>query len=184
MTRSLKEPPEQLSPTHIRGGGIGGESKIAETDETPIDQQPSVPPPTAPLQPSKLSANIAAAFQQGAAKRAELRRILRLDVPTNPYNNGQTPLTDKYLRQCNDFYLCGVDGLDDTSEFTQEYYNKFHFPEELFSPIQYTFIKLIDDYETPYLDDKQIRNLPKLNSLDPETFVDWYTAMRFLKHWH
>jgi hypothetical protein len=74
-------------------------------------------------------------------------------------------------------YLCGVDGLDDTSEFTQEYYNKFHFPEELFSPIQYTFIKLIDDYETPYLDDKQIRNLPKLNSLDPETFVDWYTAM-------
>jgi hypothetical protein len=53
----------------------------------------------------------------------------------------------------------------------------FHFPGELFSPIQYAFIKLKDDYETPYLDDKQIRNLPKLTNMDPETFVDWYTSM-------
>jgi hypothetical protein len=29
----------------------------------------------------------------------------------------------------------------------------------------------------PYLDDKQIKNLPRLVDLKPETFVDWYSAM-------
>ncbi len=98
-------------------------------------------------------------------------------MPTNPYNSGQTPLTDKYLGQCNDFYLNGVDGLARAADFTQDYYDKFHLPDHLFSNIRYDFCKLIDDYETPYLDDKQIRNLPQLTSLNPETFVDWYSTM-------
>ena len=237
MTHQQKEPPEQSSPVHLRGGGnmnSGGVGTSSLPKETADSQ------PTAQHQPTTLAASIAEAYLPGAAKRAELRRQLGMDdelgettaralnfdgerdndgideflgtgdmprasdysrgddentvlhgnkhtehggmptpsMPANPYNTGQTPLTDKYLGQCNDFYLHGVDGLTSSDDFTLEHYRKFHFPENLFSPIRYDFIKLIDDYETPYLDDKQIRNLPQLVNLDPETFVDWYTSMQ------
>jgi hypothetical protein len=48
--------------------------------------------------------------------------------PANPYNTGQTPLTDKYLRQCNDFYLYGSLGLTDADDFNEDYYSVLCFP--------------------------------------------------------
>ena len=33
---------------------------------------------------------------------------------------------------------------------------------------------MIGEEEVPYLNDKEIKNLPRLANLEPETFVDWY----------
>lgn len=98
-------------------------------------------------------------------------------APANPYNAGQTPLTDKYLRQCNDFYLHGASGLSKAEDFTKDYYKDFGFPPSYYTSIRYSFIQLLEDQTIPYLDDKQIINLPCLVDLKPETFVDWYSAM-------
>jgi hypothetical protein len=95
----------------------------------------------------------------------------------NPYNTGQTPLTDKYLGQCNDFYLRGSLGLIDADDFTAEYYSVFGFPPSHFTPIWYAFLELFECNEAPQMEEKQIKTLPRLTSLDPETFVDWYTSM-------
>jgi hypothetical protein len=97
--------------------------------------------------------------------------------PTNPYNTGQTPLTDKYLGQCNDFYLRGALGLLNAEDFTADYYSVFGFPPSHFTPIQYAFLELFENDEPPQLEEKQIKTLPRLTSLDPEAFVDWYTSM-------
>ena len=63
-------------------------------------------------------------------------------------------------------------------DFDEDYYTCFGFPHSYFTPIRYTFIKLIENYAAPYLDNKQIQNLiPQLVNLEPETFVDWYSSM-------
>jgi hypothetical protein len=97
--------------------------------------------------------------------------------PANPYNTGQTPLTHKYLGQCNDLYLHGSVGFTSADDFTEEYYSVFGFPPSFYTYIRNSFIQLLEDYETPYLDDKQIKNLPRLINLEPETFVDWYGSI-------
>jgi hypothetical protein len=43
--------------------------------------------------------------------------------------------------------------------------------------VLYTFIRVLEEEETPYLSDKEIKNLPRLANLEPETVVDWYEDM-------
>lgn len=61
--------------------------------------------------------------------------------------------------------------------FISNYYKDFGFPPSNYTSIRYSFIQLLEDQTIPYLDDKQIINLPCLVDLKPETFVDWYSAM-------
>ena len=222
MILSLKPPPEQAFPANLRGGvSDSGGVALNLTEATPIDQGTSQQQPAAPMLSTKLASNIAAAYEEGQAKRDELRRqyelgsasahrtlefegevdndtagspknsiadnihagnalnnqqrgvntrmnLFRSDsdglfrhqqavdkssfsddstqfhtnttgvqhstkkdlanngtpiqLPANPYNTGQMPLTDKYLGQCNDFYLRGPLGLLSADDFAEDYY--------------------------------------------------------------
>ena len=95
----------------------------------------------------------------------------------NPYGTGRTPLKDKDLGQSNGFYLSGKYGTDSVDEF-EHLYEVLNLPDEMYENVRYTFINVIeaDDNEL-YVDDKQIKNLPKLRDLEPESFVDWYDEM-------
>jgi hypothetical protein len=87
MIRLSKE-----SPAHLRGGGISISGGIGDSttnsggvaqklpQETPVDQGTTQKPPTAPMLTSKLSTNIAAAYNRGQAKRDELRRQYGLEA--------------------------------------------------------------------------------------------------------
>jgi hypothetical protein len=95
----------------------------------------------------------------------------------NPYSTGRTPLEDKDLWSSNDAYLLGVEGTSSTDEF-ESLYLTLNLPKNLFGNVRYAFVSRrdADDCEL-YIDDKQIKNLPKLRDLRPETFVDWYDEM-------
>jgi hypothetical protein len=94
----------------------------------------------------------------------------------NPYSSGRTPLTDKDLFQANDFYLGGRFGKDDGDEL-EALYDVLNLPKNWFQNVLYTFARVIDEEEVPYLSDKEIKNLPRLSNLEPETLVDWYDDM-------
>jgi hypothetical protein len=76
MTRSHKSPPKHALPANLRGGGMSDFWGVAlkMVDATPIYQGTSQKPPIAPMLSTKLTSNIAAAYEQGQAKRDELRR--------------------------------------------------------------------------------------------------------------
>ena len=96
---------------------------------------------------------------------------------TNPYSTGRTPLEDKDLWSSNDAYLMGVDGTASTDEF-ECLYLTLNLPQNLLGNVRYAFVSRRDTEECElYIDDKQIKNLPKLRDLQPETFVDWYDEM-------
>jgi hypothetical protein len=98
-------------------------------------------------------------------------------MPSNPYATGRTPLTDKDLWQSNGFYLSGQHSTKSADEF-EHLYKVLNLPSNLYENVRYTFIRVIDaDDNDLYLDDKQIKNLPKLRDLRPETVVDWYEDM-------
>lgn len=67
--------------------------------------------------------------------------------------------------------------MSSADEFNEKFYSVLSFPPSYYTPIRYSFVELLEDKTIPYLDDKQIRNLPRLLDLKPETFVDWYSAM-------
>ena len=94
----------------------------------------------------------------------------------NPYSTGRTPLTDKELCQANDFYLGGRYGKDDADEL-EALYDVLNLPKNWFQNVLYTFVRVIGEEEVPYLNDKEIKNLPRLANLEPETVVDWYDDM-------
>jgi hypothetical protein len=94
----------------------------------------------------------------------------------NPYSTGCTPLTDKDLYQVNDFYLGGRFGKDDGDEL-EALYDVLNLPKNWFGNVLYTFMRVLEEEDTPYLDDKQIKNLPRSANLEPETLVDWYEDM-------
>jgi hypothetical protein len=94
----------------------------------------------------------------------------------NPYSSGRTPLSDKELCQANDFYLGGRYGKDDADEL-EALYEVLNLPTNCFQNVLYTFIRVIEEEDVPYLSDKEIKNLPRLSSLEPEAFVDWYDDM-------
>ena len=97
-------------------------------------------------------------------------------TPHNPYSTGRTPLTDRDLCQANDFYLGGRFGKDDGDEL-EALYDVLNLPKNWFPNVLYTFIRVLQEEETPYLNDKEIKNLPRLANLEPETVVDWYEDM-------
>ena len=88
----------------------------------------------------------------------------------------ETPLSDKELCQANDFYLGGRYGKDDADEL-EALYEVLNLPTNCFQNVLYTFIRVIEEEDVPYLSDKEIKNLPRLSSLEPEAFVDWYDDM-------
>jgi len=53
-------------------------------------------------------------------------------------------------------------------------YDVLNLPKNWFQNVLYTFVRVIGDEEVPYLNDKEIKNLPRLANLEPETVVDWY----------
>jgi hypothetical protein len=89
----------------------------------------------------------------------------------NPYSTGRTLLTDKELCQANDFYLGGRYGKDDADEL-EALYDVLNLPKNWLQNVLYTFVRVIGEEEVPYLNDKEIKNLPRLANLEPETFVD------------
>ena len=97
-------------------------------------------------------------------------------MPHNPYSTGRKPLTDKDLSQANDFYLGERFGKDDGDEL-EALYDVLNLPKNWFGNVLYTFIRVIEEEEVPYLSDKEIKNLPRLVDLEPETLVDWYEDM-------
>ena len=98
-------------------------------------------------------------------------------MPSNPYSTGRTPLTDKELWQANSFYLSGRHGTQSSDEF-EHLYKVLNLPTNVYENVRYTFLRVKDaDDSDLYLDDKQIKNLPKLRDLQPESVVDWYDDM-------
>lgn len=80
------------------------------------------------------------------------------------------------MSQANDFYLGERFGKDDGDEL-EALYDVLNLPKNWFGNVLYTFIRVIEEEEVPYLSKKEIKNLPQLANLELETLVDWYEDM-------
>jgi hypothetical protein len=47
----------------------------------------------------------------------------------------------------------------------------------MYTPIRCAFLELFDSDEVPHLEERQLKHLSRLANLEPETFVDWYSAL-------
>jgi hypothetical protein len=90
---------------------------------------------------------------------------------TNPYSTGRTPLEDKDLWSSNDAYLLGVNSTESIDE-VESLYLSLNLPQNLLGNVRYAFVCRRDADESElYLDDKQIKNLPRLRDLRPESLL-------------
>jgi hypothetical protein len=101
----------------------------------------------------------------------------------SPYLKGilmaQSPLNDPRRGKMNDMYLWGVDGCPHLPDLaTDEGLIRLGFDWEMTDELMPVIVDLLDDWVTPDVKPKYIdSSFKKLNTIDPDTFIEWYTHL-------